>query len=89
MKQETLIPYPLGFTNAPYPFAMYGEGTNTVQECCKCQYQTKCQASSGANYYNYGAALAMMADDGAIDQSEFSYLISKFYYDPRWPDVWS
>ena len=70
-----------------YPFAMYGEGTNTVQECCKCQYQTKCQASSGANSPNIGAVAAMMADDGEIDQSEFSNLTSKFYSDPRWPDV--
>ena len=56
-----------------YPFTLYEEGTVTVQECCKCLSQTKCQAYSGANYPNTGGAAAMMADDGEIDQSEFSH----------------
>ena len=68
---------PSGAVECPvqHPFAKFRQGTSTVEQCCKCQSQTKCQAASaGANYYNRDGALALMADDEEIDQSEFSSL---------------
>ena len=61
------------------PFTKYRQDTQTVEACCKCQSQTKCQAANGANHYNGDGAHAMMLDDGEIDRSEFSHLISKSY----------
>ena len=62
-----------------YPFTKYRQETLTVEECCKCQSQTKCQRAVAANHLNIGGVQAMMADDGEIDRSEFSHLMSKSY----------
>ena len=62
-----------------YPYSVFGQGTDTVEECCKCQSQTKCQAAAaGVNYYNMGGIHAMMADDGVIDRCKSSDVIPIF-----------
>ena len=75
---ETLSSHslPSGAVPCPeqHPFAKFQQGTSIVEQCCKCQSQTKCQPSSGADHYNLDGALALMADDEEIDQSEFSSL---------------
>ena len=56
-----------------HPFSKYRDGTTTVESCCKCQSQTKCQAAGAANYPNVGGAAAMdvsVADD-VVDKSKF------------------
>ena len=56
-----------------HPFSKYRAGSTTVDECCKCQSQTKCQAAGNANYPNVGGAAAMdnsVADD-VVDKSKF------------------
>ena len=80
---ETLgyFPLPAGAVQCrmDYPFAKNREDTFIVEECCKCQSQTKCQTASGANHFNIAGAKAMMQPDEVVDRSEFSHLISKSY----------
>ena len=79
--EESILPD--GAVQCPFthPFSKYGEGPNIV-ECCKCQSHTQCEvAAAGTKYYNFAGESAMMADDGTVDKSEFSHLISKFYSD--------
>ena len=54
-----------------HPFPKFGEGTNTIEVCCKCKSQTKCQAADGANYPNMDGVEAMLADNDVIDKSKF------------------
>ena len=65
---------PAGAIQCPieYPFAKYRQDTFIVEECCKCQSQTKCQTASGANHYNVVGANAMMQPNETADKSEFS-----------------
>ena len=72
---------PSGAVECPvqHPFAKFQQGTYIVEQCCKCQSQTKCQPSLQADHYNLDGAQALMVDDEEIDQSEFSPLISKSY----------
>ena len=54
-----------------HPFPKFGEVTNTIEGCCKCKSQTKCQAADGANYPNMDGVEAMLADNDVIDKSKF------------------
>ena len=74
---ETLdfpIVLPAGAVQCPieYPFSSYGPNTDYVEQCCKCQSQTKCRAASGATHYHIGGAVAMMQPNEVVDKSEFS-----------------
>ena len=51
-----------------YPFSNVGPNTNYVEQCCKCQSLTKCQAASGANHYYIDNDAA----NEVVDKSEFS-----------------
>ena len=57
-----------------HPFSKYKAGTQTVESCCKCQSQTKCIDSAGANYPNPGGADAMMKNNDVVDKSKFLIL---------------
>ena len=54
-----------------HPFPKFGEGTNTIEVCCKCISQTKCQAADGANYPNMDGVEAMLANNDIVDKSKF------------------
>ena len=73
---ETLgyVPLPAGAIECPieYPFAKNRQDALIVDECCKCQSQTKCQTASGANHYNIVGSYAMMQPNETVDKSKFS-----------------
>ena len=78
----------LGLTSLPpgaiqcpieYPFAKNRQDAFIVEECCKCQSQTKCQTASAANHFNIAGANAMMQPNEVVDRSEFLHLKSYRY----------
>ena len=73
---ETLgyIPLPAGAIQCriDYLFAQNRQDAFIVEECCKCQTQTKCQTASGATHYNIVGSYAMMQPNETVDKSKFS-----------------
>ena len=67
---------PAGAKQCPVtrPFSKYGANTNIVEECCKCQQQTKCEAAAdNVNSFNEGGVYAMRQNNDVVDKSKFFY----------------